>query len=432
MTDISAPLWAAPNATGPVDATVTLPGSKSLTNRALVLAALASGPSRIRHPLVARDTALMARALRSLGATIDDSGGPGDGWVVTPAALQGGAEVDCGLAGTVMRFVPPVAALAGGDVRFDGDPHARKRPMGTVIEALRALGADVDDGGSGALPFTVHGSGALPGGTVTIDASASSQFISGLLLSGARYDKGVAVHHEGAPVPSLPHIEMTVGMLRERGVEVDDDSPDVWRVEPGPIQALDVVVEPDLSNAAPFLAAALLTGGRVTVPRWPATTSQPGAELPDLLTRMGAVCELDDDGLTVRGTGEVHGIDADLRDVAELTPVLTALAAAAGSPSRFRGVGHIRGHETDRLAGLATELNGLGGDVTETPDGLIVRPAPLHAGVFHSYADHRMAQAGALLGLVVQGIEVDDIATTSKTLPDFPGMWHTMLQEQIA
>ncbi|WP_106535681.1 3-phosphoshikimate 1-carboxyvinyltransferase [Haloactinopolyspora alba] len=427
MTETAPGLWAAPHASGPITATVTVPGSKSLTNRALVLAALASGRSRIGHPLVARDTALMRRALTGLGARIDDDE---HGWVVTPGPVRGDADVDCGLAGTVMRFVPPLAALADGEVRFDGDAHARERPMGTVIGALRGLGAAVDDGGRGALPFAVSGTGAVPGGDVTIDASASSQFVSGLLLSGARYDDGVTVHHDGKPVPSLPHIDMTVGMLRDCAVEVDDETANTWRVRPGPVAALDLDVEPDLSNAAPFLAAALITGGRVHVPRWPAVTTQPGDTLRDLLSRMGADCELDAAGLTVRGDGRVRGIDADLHDVGELTPVLAALAAVADGPSHLRGIAHLRGHETDRLAALTAEINGLGGDVAETDDGLTVRPAPLHGGVFHSYADHRMAQAGAVLGLVVPGVEVEDIATTSKTLPDFPGLWTRIVEAE--
>ena len=421
-------LWSAPTATSPVHASVPIPGSKSLTNRALVIAALAAAPSRLRQPLRARDTLLMAAALRSLGTRIDDVGG-GDAadWAVTPGPLRGPAEVDCGLAGTIMRFLPPVAVLADGPVRFDGDPRARERPLGVVLSALHALGADVDDGGRSALPFTITGAAAFPGGAVTIDASASSQFVSGLLLAGARYDKGVTVHHYGEQVPSMPHIDMTVQILRAAGADVDDAEPNTWRVSPGPLAGLDVEIEPDLSNAAPFLAAALVTGGEVRVPGWPGRTTQAGDVLRGLLTQFGGTCVLDVSGLTVSGTGRLTGIDADLHDVSELTPVVAALAALAVSPSRLRGVAHIRGHETDRLAALATELTGLGGDVTATADGLLISPRPLRGGVFHSYADHRMAQAGAVLGLVVPGIEVDDIETTSKTLPDFAGMWQRML-----
>ncbi len=418
-------LWDAPTAPGPVDATLVVPGSKSVTNRALVLSALAESPSRLRGPLRARDTLLMVDALRTLGATIADEG---DDWVVTPGRVAGAVSVDCGLAGTVMRFVPPAAAaLVDGDVAFDGDVQARVRPMGHLLEALRALGASVDDAGRGALPFVVHSTGSLPGGSVTIDASASSQFVSGLLLAGARYDKGIAVRHDGKPIPSLPHIDMTVGMLRAAGAEVDDTEPNTWRVEPGPLTGQDIDIEPDLSNAAPFLAAALVTGGVVRVKCWPHRTTQAGDAMRDLLAQMGAEVTLDDHALTVRGTGTIHGLDTDLHDVGELTPVIAALAAQAAGPSELRGIAHLRGHETDRLAALATELNGLGAAVTETDDGLHIEPRPLRDGVFASYADHRMAQAGAVIGLAVPGIRVEDIATTSKTLPDFVGMWGALL-----
>ena len=405
-------------------AEVALPGSKSVTNRALVLAALGDGPSRVRAPLRARDTVLMATALTALGVDVADDG---TDWVVTPAALKGPASVDCGLAGTVMRFVPPVAALATGPVRLDGDPRARERPMGALVAALRRLGASVDDEGRGSLPLTVHGTGALEGGAVTVDSSSSSQFVSALLLAGARFRRGVEVRHAGRPVPSAPHLALTVQMLRDRGVEVDDAEADRWVVRPGPVRALDMDVEPDLSNAAPFLAAALVTGGVVRVPGWPASTSQAGDALRRLLPRLGARCRLDERGLTVEGTGRVLGADLDLRDVGELTPVVLAVAALADGPSRLRGIAHLRGHETDRPAALAREVVALGGEVVETPDGLAVAPRPLHGATFHTYADHRMAQAGAVLGLAVPGVLVEDVATTGKTMPDFVGLWQAML-----
>ena len=425
--------WAAPTGGGPVSATVSLPGSKSLTNRFLVLAALANDRSRLRRPLRSRDTLLMVEALRSLGVAIDDvpaegAGGLGElDWLVTPGALRGDTSIDVGLAGTVMRFLPPVAALAGGPVLFDGDPQARIRPMGPVVDALRALGVSIEDEGRGTLPLTVQGRGSVPGGAVTLDASASSQFISALLLAGARYDHGVTVHHDGKPVPSEPHIAMTVETLRDAGVVVDDSEPDTWRVEPSEVSSLDVQIEPDLSNAGPFLAAALVAGGSVRVPDWPQHTTQAGDALRDILDTMGADVSFDRQGLTVSGNGSIGGIDIDLRDASELTPIVAALAALATSPSLIRGVAHIRGHETDRLAALATELNSLGGQVTETHDGLRISPSPLSGGLFHTYHDHRMATAGALIGLAVPGVVVEDIATTTKTLPDFVGLWDDML-----
>lgn len=413
----------APYAATPVRATVRVPGSKSLTNRALLLAALADEPSTITRPLFARDTRLMMAALSDLGIGVVHGD---DAVTVTPAPLTGPARVDCGLAGTVMRFVPPVAALATGPVSFDGDPRARERPMGAILDALRSLGVDLDTATS-SLPFTLRGRGAVDGGVVTVDASSSSQFVSALLLAGARYDKGVDVRHDGKPVPSQPHIDMTVALLRERGVGVDDAEPNRWRVDPGPVAALDTAIEPDLSNAAAFLAAGLVTGGAVTVPGWPRSTTQAGDALRSIFVLFGAEVSLDDHGLIVAGAGGITGVDIDLHDVGELTPVIASVAALADSPSYLRGIAHLRGHETDRLAGLATELDALGGGVEETADGLVITPRPLRAGTFHTYDDHRMAHAAAVLGLRVEGLRLDDVAATTKTHPDFAGAWQAML-----
>ncbi|MCF8606917.1 3-phosphoshikimate 1-carboxyvinyltransferase [Gordonia sp. HY442] len=414
--------WSSPSVSTPVDAVVDLPGSKSITNRALILAALADGPSRVTGTLRSRDTDLMLDALAAMGVGIAPDSADPTTVAVTPAPLHG-ALVDCGLAGTVMRFLPAVAALAAGDVAFDGDEQARNRPLHTVLDALRDLGASVD---GSRLPFTVHGAGALAGGRVTVDASASSQFVSGLLLSAARFTDGVVITHDGPPVPSMPHIDMTVDMLREADVDVTSDG-DSWTVTPGPIHAVDWSIEPDLSNAAAFLAAAAATGGRVSVPRWPSTTTQPGAEITAILAQMGATAtHFDDDLLTVTGPQRLTAVDVDLHDVGELTPTIAALAALADGTSTLRGIAHLRGHETDRLAALATEINRLGGDARETDDGLVIVGSPLHAGVWKTYADHRMATAGSLLGLVVPGVEIENVETTAKTLPDFVGMWQTM------
>ncbi|WP_454698907.1 3-phosphoshikimate 1-carboxyvinyltransferase [Arthrobacter humicola] len=431
--------WPAPFAEAPVDATVTVPGSKSLTNRYLVLAALADGPSRLRAPLHSRDSALMIQALRQLGAGIREV--PGDGSFgpdleITPLAQDAAAAdaaIDCGLAGTVMRFVPPVAALRSGATVFDGDPHARKRPMGTIIEALAALGVDVraaDGTRPSSLPFAVAGNGEVRGGHLVIDASASSQFVSALLLVGARFTEGLHLEHVGKPVPSLDHINMTVAVLREVGVSVDDSVPNHWVVAPGSIRAFDRRIEQDLSNAGPFLAAALATGGTVRIPNWPAPTTQVGDLWRSILAAMGATVTLADGTLTVTGGPEIKG--ADFADTSELAPTVAALCALATTPSRLTGIAHLRGHETDRLAALVTEINRLGGDAEETADGLIIRPAKLHGGIVHSYADHRMATAGAILGLAVPGVEVEDIGTTSKTMPDFPQLWEAMLTPQPA
>jgi 3-phosphoshikimate 1-carboxyvinyltransferase len=408
---------------------VTVPGSKSISNRALILAAIANGPSTLTGLLAARDTSLMRAALVSLGVGITET----DGQVtVTPGSLKGPASVDCGLAGTVMRFVPPVAALADGVIDFDGDPYARERPMNVILGALRTLGVNIDDQGTGRMPYAVNGTGSVRGGKVTLDASSSSQFISALLLAGARYDDGVDIRHDGKPVPSQPHIDMSVGMLRGRGVQVDDSEPNRWVVSPGPISAIDTAIEPDLSNAAPFLAAAAITGGVVTVPGWPSATTQPGDQLREIFARFGADVSLDNTGLTVRGTGELHGVDLDLRDVGELSPVIAAVAALADGPSYLRGIAHLRFHETDRLAALEAELNALGGDVSQTADGLEIRPKPLHSGLFGTYHDHRMAHAAAVIGLAVGGLEIDNVGTTAKTMPEFPDVWSALVRGELA
>ena len=417
--------WNAPLATGPLDAVVPLPGSKSLTNRALVLAALADGRSVVRRPLRSRDTELMAGALRVLGVAVGDDG---DDWVVdgVPGPLSPvGSAIDVGNAGTVARFVPPVAALASGSISFDGDPRVRERPLAPLLTALQTLGVSLSS--VVGLPTTVHGTGSVRGGIVALDASQSSQFVSGLLLSAPRFEEGVAVQHVGGRLPSVPHLELTVDALRASGATVDDTVPGIWRVAPGPLRPRDAEVEPDLSTAAAYLAAPLIAGGTVTVPGWPLGTRQPGAVLPDLLEQMGAVVTRDASSVTVSAGDRLVGVDADLGDAPELTMVLTALAALASTPSRFRGVAHIRLQETDRLKALATELNAIGGDVTETDDGLTVDPRPLRGGVLSSYDDHRIAMAWAVLGLGVPGIELDDVATTRKTVPDFVGSWSRML-----
>lgn len=471
------PLWEAPTPEHPITATVTIPGSKSMTNRALILAALASGPSTITGALRSRDTDLMIAALQAMGVTIEESDSsstddaprrtpPGSpSLLVTPAAQLHGATVDCGLAGTVMRFLPPVAALADGPVLIDGDPHARRRPLHTMADALRQLGVTVE---GDSLPLRIEGVSStvdphVPdgapledphGGAIRIDASSSSQFISGLLLSAARFTRGITVTHTGATLPSQPHIEMTIDMLRDAGIDVTMPEPHTWQVAPGDIQPNRWVIEPDLSNATPFMAAAAVTGGRVVIPNWPTSTTQPGDQFRTILEDMGADC-----AVIPRDTGSLHrgesdsthdlvehdlvvtgpdtpssrhtsstslsGITMDLHEIGELTPTIAAVAALADTPSHVYGIAHLRGHETDRLHALATNINALGGQVEETDDGLIITPAPLHGGIWPTYDDHRMATAGAVIGLAVPGVRVENIRTTSKTFPDFARTWLT-------
>ena len=392
------------------------------------MAAQATTPSLIRHPLISRDSELMVAGLRELGISIVETTVDGDvAWKITPAKMRGPVKIDVGNAGTVMRFLPPLSALATGSVAFDGDPRSHERPLGPVIKALEDLGISVAHEGRYSLPLTLNGTGVIPGGALEIDASASSQFLSALLLIGPSMRNGITVKHVGGALPSMPHIDMTVDMLRFFGATVEvDDADNIWKVLPGKLSGQDFVIEPDLSNAAPFLSIAMICGGDVTIADWPKATTQPGDQLRGILTEMGGKVEFVSNGLKLTGTGKIHGIDIDLHDVGELTPAIAALCALADSPSHLRGIGHLRLHETDRLAALTNEINALGGNVTEEETALHITPAPLHAGVFHTYDDHRLATAGAAIGLVVPGIEVENIATTRKTLPDFPGLWSSL------
>lgn len=423
--------WRAPTAVSPLEATLAIPGSKSLTSRELVLAALADGPGRVHLPLHSQDSERMVGALRTLGARIEPAAGDGafgDDWIVTPPApFSDGGEIDCGQAGTVMRFVAPLAGFARGDVLLTAHETALHRPMGELIHALRDIGLDIDDGGHWSLPFVVRGHGHVRGGEVHMDASRSSQFVSGLLLAAPRFDVGLHLIHTGERLPSMPHIEMTVEALAHRGVHVERPAPNEWIVAPGAIRAKDVTIEPDLSNAAPFLAAAMVAGGSVTVADWPSASTQPGALLGDLLHRAGARVARRGGAFTVTRTGPLRGFDVDLSAAGELAPTIVGLAALASTPSSITGIGHIRLHETDRIRALVDGLNALGGEAIELPDGIRIVPRPLHGGPWRSHHDHRMATTGALLGLSVPGIEVDDLGVTAKTLPQFEQLWKQML-----
>lgn len=423
---MSSPDWAAPTPHGPVEATIRVPGSKSITNRAYILAALATGPTTVRHPLDSRDTRLMLEALRTLGASSEPTT---DGVRVTPLvsghlSTYGERAVALGNAGTVARFTPPLAALISHYVRFDGDEAIRRRPIGPLLQALRDLGAEIDDGGRGAPPFTVHGRGGLAGGTVDLDSSASSQFLSALLLAAPAFDDGVTVRLVSKP-PSEPHIAMTLDLLRTFGASPQRDG-STFHVPPGPLTCADYTVEPDLSTAAPFLAAAMLTGGTVRIPDWPQRTTQPGDWLRGLLSDLGAKVDVDAAGLSITGAPGFPGADLDLHEVGELTPVIAALLCFADGPSAITGVAHLRGHETDRLAALATELGGLGADVAETADGLRITPRRLRAGTFHTYDDHRLVMAAAVVGLRVPGVVVENPATVGKTFPNFVDTWTSL------
>ena len=422
--------WVAPTVSAPIAASIKLPGSKSLTNRELVLAALADSPTELIEPLVSRDSELMIAALTSLGARFELRT---DSILVSPIDSTKAADavaIDCGLAGTVMRFAPPLAGLHTGSVEFDGDEAAKRRPMATTIDSLRALGVSVEQPATsaGRLPFTVSSNGSIRGGELEIDASESSQFVSGLLLAAARFEDGLTLTHRGEHLPSMPHIEMTLDCLQKRGVDARQTAEATWRVEPGAIAGGRVVIEPDLSNAGPFLAAAMVAGGSVTIAHWPTSTTQVGDHFESILTQMGATVVRDERGLTLSADGRIRGIDIDLSIGGELAPVIAVLAALAETPSRISGIAHLRGHETDRLAALTAEINRAGGNCRETEDGLAIEPsANLHGCDWLSYEDHRMATAGAIMGLRVPGIRVENIGTTAKTMPEFTKLWAELL-----
>lgn len=420
--------WLAPTNTSPLAGDVRLPGSKSLTNRELVLSALASGPSELIAPLESRDSALMIQALKQLGIQITKNLG-GD-IVIVPATtdIEVNTEIDCGLAGTVMRFIPPLAALYSGTIKFDGDLAARARPMGTTISSLRALGVQVITESGESLPFAISSTGEVEGGELEIDASASSQFISGLLLAAPRFKNGLILRHVGKSLPSLPHIEMTLKCLSDRGVIVRELSATSWQVEPGPISGKQVVIEPDLSNAGPFLAAALVCGGSVKIKNWPKQSTQVGKLFEQILPEMGAKVDFSGDDLVVAGTGAIKPIEIDLSLGGELAPVVIALAVLAKGKSRITGIAHLRGHETDRLKALCTEINKIGGHAIELEDGIEISASEnLHGSNWDSYGDHRMATAAAIIGLAVPGITVNDINVVSKTMPNFVELWNQML-----
>ena len=429
MTNWSAPFRSGLSAASvPINAKVSVPGSKSATNRALILAAISKTPSVLRKPLFSRDTDLMVKGLKSLGCKIVEiKTSEGFDYHVTPQQLTGPTQIDVGNAGTVMRFLPPIAAMATGLIYFDGDARSHERPLEPVIKALEQLGVSIEHGNKYRLPITLNGSGHVKGGEVEIDASASSQFVSSLLLLGPATDNGITVKHIGKSLPSLPHIEMTIQMLKQFGAVVEVDK-NIWSVKSGSLTGQDLTIEPDLSNAAPFMAAAMICGGSVEILDWPKSTTQPGDQLRNIFTSMGARIEQTGEGLKISAGSAINGIDIDLHDVGELTPSIAAVAALASSQSTLRGIAHLRLHETDRLAALANEINNLGGDVTEGPGELLIKPAKLVASqIFKSYEDHRMATAGAIIGLAVKDLSVENIETTKKTLPDFPGMWQEML-----
>ncbi|MFU0663421.1 3-phosphoshikimate 1-carboxyvinyltransferase [Gardnerella vaginalis] len=440
--------WEAPYANHQLKSCVEVPGSKSLSNRYLILAAMGAKPVVLQGLLRSRDTELMINALSVFGVRSESLNNDGTKLRVIPPEdgvfrVPDNAEVYCGLAGTVMRFVAALALFADNSVRFDGDEQAYARPMKPVLDGLEQLGARVEYHGEvGFLPFTV-----TPPSReilknnfkkiVRIDSSSSSQFISALLLVGSRIPGGLELEHIGETLPSMPHIRMTMDDICKAGGTTTMTSNAIWHVKESKITLANAVtIEPDLSNAAPFLGAALIAGGSVSIPNWPLSTTQPGGLLPEILEKMGAKISFEKTGddagiMRVESDGEIKAIPhLDLSAAGEIAPSIAAILAFADGPSELHGIAHLRGHETNRLQALVKELNRVGIVAKELEDGIRIEPSNhiMHGEVMETYADHRMATFAAMLGLRIENIRVKNIATTRKTIPDFPGMWHKMLE----
>lgn len=420
----SEPLAVEPLA-GPLDATVSLPGSKSLTNRALVCAALADGTSVLAGALRADDTEAMLDGLAALGVVVTPDWAADTVSVVGCAGRPPGdvALVDARLSGTTSRFLLPVAALGTGLRRVDGANRLRDRPMGPAMDALRALGAELHEvGAPGHLPVEVVG-GTLAGGEVAISGDVSSQFLSGLLLAGPAMRTGLTVRVTTELV-SRPYVDMTVAVMTAFGAEVERPDDRTWVVAPQAYRATSYVVEPDASAASYAFAAAAIVGGRVTVEGLGTESLQGDLTFVDLLEQMGARVQRSTDRTVVEGTGTLRGIEADLSQVSDTAQTLAVVAAFARGATRITGIGFIRGKETDRIAAVVAELRRAGVDAVEEADGLVVHPGPIRPATIETYDDHRMAMAFALLGLRAPGIRIADPGCVAKT---FPGYW-TMLE----
>lgn len=409
---------------GPIDAIVTLPGSKSLTNRALVCAALAEGTSTLTNALHADDTEAMVEGLAALGVGVDASWGTREVRVTGTSGRPGGAPaiVDARLSGTTSRFLLPVAGLGEGHRRVDAANRMRERPMGEVIGALRALGAEVHDvGAPGHLPVEVVG-GTLAGGEVAVRGDTSSQFLSGLLLAGPCMRTGLVARLVGDLV-SQPYVEMTVAVMAAFGVAVQRPDDRTWVVEPQTYRATDLTIEPDASAASYVFAATAIVGGRASVVGLGSRSLQGDLAFVDVLASMGASIQQAEGATTVRSDGRLRGVDVDLRAISDTAPTFAVAAAFADGPSRATGIGFIRAKESDRIGAVVAELRRLGVGAQEEPDGFTVDPRPLRPATVDTYDDHRMAMAFAVAGLAADGVQIADPACVAKT---FPGYWHLL------
>jgi 3-phosphoshikimate 1-carboxyvinyltransferase len=405
---------------GPVDDTVRVPGSKSITNRALIVGALADGISTIENPLFSDDPYWLMAAFAGLGFPTKADRETGTATVEGQRGIipRSGVEVFVGNAGTAARFLPPVLALGEGPYLVDGVARMRERPVADLVEAMRGLGAGVGYAGEeGRFPIEVKGGG-IKGGVVGVRGIRSSQFLSGLLMAAPYAEEPVVLEVEGGLV-SRPYVGITLGVMRDFGVEVVEEGRDRFVVPPGVYEAGKYVVEPDASGASYFFAAAALTGGRVRVPGLGSASSQGDLGFVEVLEEMGCEAEIGVDYVEVRGPERLRGIEVDMNGISDTMITLAAIAPFASSPTTIKNVAHTRAQETDRIAAVARELTRLGAEVEERPDGLKITPGPVGPGTVHTYDDHRIAMAFSLLGLVVPGIRIQNPSCVTKTLPDY-------------
>jgi 3-phosphoshikimate 1-carboxyvinyltransferase len=399
----------------PPDSTVTVPGSKSVTNRAILIGGLAAGSTTIRGLLVADDTEAMIDAVSELGAEIVRSPNRID-IVGIAGRIPRAGSIFARRSGTTARFVAPVLAFAPGPWTLEGDPQLASRPMEDLYRALESVGAHVQRAvGDLSLPVIINGP--IKRTTLAISGSTTSQFLSGLLLAAPLAAHGMTIEVDGDR-KSKPYIDLTVRTMREFGAHIDESESE-YRVAPGGYVGREMAVEPDASTASYFYAAAAVTGGRVRVSGLSRASIQGDIGFVDLLAAMGVSVTEDDNGIVVSGSGRLAGITVDASNMPDIVPTLAVVAAFASSRTVVTGVGFTRGHESDRVGGLVAELVRCGVEAREEEDGLVIEPGAPHGARVHTHSDHRMAMAFAVLGLVVPGVELDDPQCVDKTFPEF-------------
>jgi 3-phosphoshikimate 1-carboxyvinyltransferase len=408
-----------PQAPGPVRGSIRPPGSKSITNRALVCAALAEGTSLLTGALDSQDTRVMATGLAALGADVTADWPRGEIRVqgTTGSIPVRAASLDCAASGTTMRFLSAICGLGHGHYRLDGTPRMRQRPIGDLIDALRSLGVDATaESPGGCPPVVIHAAG-LSGGSTRICGSTSSQFASGLAMAAACTPQGMHLEFTGTLV-SVPYLDMTRRVMTSFGGRITDEADGSWTVAATGYHGCRYAIEPDASAASYFFALAALTGGSVRVEGLSRRSMQGDVAFCTALEQMGCRVDWDDDAITVSGRA-AHGVDIDMNAISDTVPSLAVVALFADGPTAIRNVAHIRDKETDRIGDLARELRRLGAVVDERTDGMTITPAPLHGASLRTYDDHRMAMSLALAGLRVPGVWIEDPGCVGKTFPDY-------------